>query len=427
MSFNAGGHLPEGHVTPEPEGLGAGEQLMHASRRNPLLLMANLVAQLGFGLLGMTICLPSMPDWTGEFQASQAAVQLTFSGFVAAYGGMQLVYGPLSDRIGRKPVLLIGLSVALVGVLVAAAAPNLATLILGRVLQGAGSAAGMVTGRALVHDLFDGSERTRVMAFIGMAMGVVPPLSTLLGGQLHVHIGWQADFVLMAVLAVVLMVAAWRGLPDRPSSPAAPARGGLRQLVAGYLQLVRQPAFVLYVVMLASTTATFYTFLGGTPLVLKGYGVAPEHLGWYIGVIPIAYVFGNLLTMRLAQQRRGDAYIVGRGQALTLAGLLIVVVLGLADVRHPLALALPLLLLGVGHGLMVPPTLIGTVGLVPALAGSAAAMAGVMQQLLGALGGFVVSLVPNDGQTALGLIMLGWAVMGLAAQLVLYGKVLKRR
>lgn len=399
---------------------------MQAPRRHPLLTMANLVAQLAFGLLGMTICLPSMPDWTGEFQASQAAVQLTFSGFVAAYGGMQLVYGPLSDRIGRKPVLLIGLSVALVGLLVAAAAPNLATLTLGRVLQGAGSAAGMVTGRALVQDLFDGSERTRVMAFIGMAMGVVPPLSTLLGGQLHVHVGWQANFVLMAVLALVLMVAAWRGLPDRPASQATAPRGGLRQLVAGYLQLVRQPAFVLYVAMLASTTATFYTFLGGTPLVLKGYGVAPEHLGWYIGVIPIAYVFGNMLTMRLAQ-RRGDAYIVGRGQVLTLAGLLIVVALGLADVRHPLALALPLLLLGVGHGLMVPPTLIGTVGLVPALAGSAAAMAGVMQQLLGALGGFVVSLVPNEGQTDLGLIMLGWAVMGLAAQLVLYGRVLKRR
>ncbi|HYD77969.1 multidrug effflux MFS transporter [Ramlibacter sp.] len=399
---------------------------MDAPRRHPLLTMANLVAQLAFGLLGMTICLPSMPDWTGEFQASQAAVQLTFSGFVAAYGGMQLVYGPLSDRIGRKPVLLIGLSVALVGLLVAAAAPNLATLTLGRVLQGAGSAAGMVTGRALVQDLFDGSERTRVMAFIGMAMGVVPPLSTLLGGQLHVHVGWQANFVLMAVLALVLMVAAWRGLPDRPASQATAPGGGLRQLVGGYLQLVRQPAFVLYVAMLASTTATFYTFLGGTPLVLKGYGVAPEHLGWYIGVIPIAYVFGNMLTMRLAQ-RRGDAYIVARGQALTLAGLLIVVALGLADVRHPLALALPLLLLGVGHGLMVPPTLIGTVGLVPALAGSAAAMAGVMQQLLGALGGFVVSLVPNEGQTDLGLIMLGWAVMGLAAQLVLYGRVLKRR
>ncbi|WBY01929.1 MFS transporter [Ramlibacter tataouinensis] len=398
---------------------------MHAPGPNPVLLTANLVAQLAFGLLAMTICLPSMQDWTGEFQASEAAVQLTFAGFVAAYGCMQLVYGPLSDRIGRKRVLLIGLSVSLVGLLVAAAAPNLTVLTLGRVLQGAGSAAGMVTGRALVQDLFHGNERTRVMAFIGMAMGVVPPLSTLLGGQLHVQLGWQANFVLMAGVALVLMVAAWRGLPGRPPQAGKPT-GGLRQLLAGYVQLLRQPAFVLYVLLLASTTATFYSFLGGTPLVLKGYGVPPEHLGWYIGVIPVAYIFGNFVTMRLAQ-RRSDAFIVNRGQALTLAGLLIVVALGLAGVRHPLALALPLLLLGIGHGLLVPPTLIGTVGLVPALAGAAAALAGVTQQLLGASGGFVVSLVSHDGQTHLGLVMLGWALLGLTAQLLLYGRVLKRR
>src|SRR5687768_2161594 len=97
-------------------------------RRNPLLHMVILVAQLAFGLLAMTICLPSMQDWPATFGTSQAAVQLTFSGFVAAYGGMQLVYGPMSDRIGRKPVLLIGLAIALVGSMMAALAPDLTVL-----------------------------------------------------------------------------------------------------------------------------------------------------------------------------------------------------------------------------------------------------------------------------------------------------------
>ncbi|WP_332815793.1 MFS transporter [Ramlibacter sp.] len=396
-----------------------------APRRSPLVLMAILVAQLAFGLLAMTICLPSMQDWPATFGASQAAVQLTFSGFVAAYGGMQLVYGPVSDRMGRKPVLLIGLSVALVGSLIAAVAPDLTVLTIGRVLQGAGSAAGMVTGRAMVQDLFEGVERTRAMAFIGMSMGVVPPLSTLVGGQLHVQVGWQANFVLLVLLALVLMVAAWRGLPGR-APQAGTSTGALRQLLAGYVELARQPAFLLHVMLLSSAAATFYTFLGGTPLVLKAYGVPPEQLGWYIGVIPVAYIFGNLITTRLAH-RSSDAFIVGWGQALTIAGLLIVVGLGLAGVRHPLALALPLLLLGVGHGLLVPPTLIGTVGLIPALAGSAAAVAGVSQQMLGAFGGFIVGLVPNEGQTNLGLIMLGWTLMGLGAYLLLHGKVLRRR
>jgi MFS transporter, DHA1 family, multidrug resistance protein len=364
----------------------------------------------------MTICLPSMQDWPATFDASQAGVQLTLSGFIAAYGGLQLVWGPLSDRFGRKPLLLVGLALASAGSVLAAFAPDLAVLTLARVVQGAGSAAGMVIGRAMVQDLFAGPERTRMMAFVGMTMGVCPPLATLVGGHLHVRFGWQANFVLMAVLGTALLVAAWRGLP---AAEPAQKPGGGRQLAAGYARLLREPVFVLHVVMLASTTATFYTFLGGAPIVLKGYGVTPERIGWYIMCIPIAYIFGNLWTSRLVR-RSSDRRIMAMGQGLTLAGLVLVLALGLAGLQAPLALALPLVLLGVGHGLLAPPTLAGTVGLVPALAGSAAAIGGLMQQMSGAFGAFVVGLLPHEGQVNLGALMLAWAVCGLAAQAVLF-------
>ena len=390
-------------------------------------LIAILIAQLAFGLVAMTICLPSMQEWPLIFNASQSSVQLTFSGFVAAYGVLQLVYGPLSDRIGRKPILLAGLMVAGLGSLLAALAPDLGLLTLARVLQGAGSAAGMVVGRAAVQDLFVGPERTRMMAFIGMSMGVCPPLATLVGGQIHVRFGWQANFVLMAVLAVALFVAAWRVLPatTRPVD-SCPRGAGWAELVTGYGRLAREPAFFWYVLIMSAMTATFYTFLGGAPIVLKGYGVTPERIGWYIMSIPVAYIFGNMLTTRLIHQRRGDRFIMTLGQVATLAGLGLVLALGLAGARTPLALALPLVLLGIGHGLVAPPTLAGTVGLVPALAGSAAAVAGLMQQLTGALGGYVVGLVSHDGQVNLALIMLAFAACGLAAQTVLFRFVLRR-
>lgn len=386
--------------------------------------MANLIAQLGFGLLVMTICLPSMQDWPTRFGASQAAVQLTFSGFVAAYGGLQLLYGPLSDRIGRKPVLMAGLVLLLLASVLAAFAPNLGMLTLARVLQGAGSAAGMVVGRAMVQDLFQGPARTRMMAFVGMTMGVVPPTATLVGGQLHVRLGWQANFVLVAVLAVLLLVIAWRGLPARKPADASQVKAW-SELFSGYARLAREPAFLLYVVMLASTTATFYTFLGGAPIVLANYGVTPERMGWYIMSIPLAYIVGNVVTTRLIR-RRSDRFILAWGQVITLSGLLVVLALGVAGVRTPLGLALPLILLGIGHGLLAPPTLSGTVGLIPALAGSAAAVGGLMQQLTGALGGFVVGLVPHQGQVNLASLMLMWAVFGLTAQAVLFRVVLPR-
>jgi DHA1 family bicyclomycin/chloramphenicol resistance-like MFS transporter len=144
-------------------------------------LMVNLVAQIAFGLLAMTICLPSMQEWGQLLGTDQASVQLTFSAFVLTYGCLQLVYGPLSDRHGRKTVLLVGLAMALAGSVVGALSHSLGGLLVARVMQGAGAAAGAVVGRAAVQDLFHGPEKTRVMAFVGMAMGLCPPSLHLMG------------------------------------------------------------------------------------------------------------------------------------------------------------------------------------------------------------------------------------------------------
>jgi MFS transporter, DHA1 family, multidrug resistance protein len=384
-------------------------------------LIVNLVA---FGLLAMAISLPSMQEWPAIFGASQARVQLTFSGFVAAYGGLQLVYGPLSDRLGRKPVLLAGLVLTCLASLMAAVAPDLGTLTAARVLQGAGSAAGMVIGRALIQDLYAGRERTRMMAFVGMTMGLCPPLGTLIGGQIHVRLGWQSNFLLLALVALALLLASWRGLPERTPDPGANTRGW-GELLSGYSRLARMPAFALYVVILSMATATFYTFLSGAPVVLAGYGITPERIGWYITCPPIAYIFGNILTTRLIR-RMGDRSIMMWGQGFTVGGVALVLLLGVAGPQSALSLALPMMFFGLGQGLLVPPALAGTVGLVPALAGSAAAVAGVMQQFTGALGGFVVGLVPHKGSVNLALLMLAWAVCGLAVQVVLHQRLLRR-
>jgi DHA1 family bicyclomycin/chloramphenicol resistance-like MFS transporter len=382
------------------------------------LLVANLLAQLAFGLLAMTICLPSMQEWGAIFQTRQSQVQLTFSGYVLAFGAVQLVYGPLSDRLGRKNVLLAGLALAGLGSVVAALAQDMTTLIAARVLQGAGSAAGMVLGRAMVQDLFRGPERTRVMAYVGMAMGLCPPTATILGGQLHVRWGWQANFVLIAVLALLLFVAAWRGLPDRRPDTEGPLNW-FGAMTASYARLAREGAFGLYVVILAMTTATFYAFLGGAPVVLGSYGVGPEGIGYYIMCIPISYIAGNFLTSHLVH-RTGERLMMGLGQVLTLGGIALMLGLALAGIDTPLALALPLMLLGVGHGFLMPPALAGTVGVVPALAGSAAAVAGVVQQLMGAVGGYVVGWFPHEGAANLGWLMLGFAACAAAAQVLLH-------
>lgn len=381
-------------------------------------LIANLLAQVSFGLLAMTLCLPSMQEWGAIFDTQQADVQLTFSGYVVAYGALQLVYGPLSDRHGRKPILMLGLAVAGLASVMAALASDITTLTVARVLQGAGSAASMVVSRSMVQDLFTGPQRTRVMAYIGMALGMCPPLATLIGGQIHVRLGWQANFVLLAVLALALLLATWFGLP-RVAKPSPGDSHWLRAMLSAYARLLREPRFLLYVAILAATTATFYVFLGGAPIVLKGYGIGPDGIGWFIMAVPLSYILGNFMTSRLIQ-RLGEARVMAWGQALTLTGLVVMLGLGLAGVQTALAVALPLLLLGLGHGLLNPPALAGTVSVLPALAGSAAAVAGLMQQLTGATGGYLVGLVPHEGAVNLGWMMLGFALIAAIAQFFLH-------
>ena len=381
-------------------------------------LIANLLAQISFGLLAMTLCLPSMQEWGTIFDTSQADVQLTFSGYLVAYGVLQLVYGPLSDRHGRKPILMLGLAVAGLASLMAALASDITTLTVARVLQGAGSAASMVVSRSMVQDLFIGPKRTRVMAYIGMALGMCPPLATLIGGQIHVRWGWQVNFVLLAVLALLLLLAAWWGLPRSPQ-PAQSDSHWLHAMLSAYARLARETRFVLYVVILAGSTATFYVFLGGAPIVLKAYGIGPDRIGWFIMAVPLSYILGNFMTSRLIQ-RMGEARVMAWGQVLTLTGLVLMLALGLAGFQNALAVAMPLMLLGFGHGLINPPALAGTVGVLPALAGSAAAVAGLMQQLTGATGGYLVGLVPHEGAVNLGWMMLAFALVAAGAQFFLH-------
>lgn len=375
----------------------------------------NLIAQMAFGLLVMTISLPSMQEWPAQFGASQASVQLTFSAYLLCFGALQLIYGPLSDRYGRRRLLVLGLVMAFCGMVAAALSSRIEALIAARALQGAGCAASMVICRAAVQDLFFGAQRTRMMAFIGMAMGLCPPTATVLGGYLHVHWGWQSNFVLMAVAAVVLMVAAWRYMPEHQmGQPTAPAHW-LRAMGQAYARLARERAFVLNVTVIAAASASFYAFLGGAPAILGTYGIGPEHVGYFIMMTPLSYIAGNYLSTYLVR-RRGEQWMRRTGLNLALAGIVLMLILALAGVRSPFAFSGPLTLLGIGHGLLMPPTLAATVGLIPALAGAAAGASGVSQQVVGALGGYSVGWVSLATPVPLALLMLAFSSVAAWAQ-----------
>lgn len=389
-----------------------------ADRIPPALIVA-LFGQMAYGLIVMTLSLPSLQEWPLIFQAPQSRVQLTFSAYVGTFGLVQLVYGPLSDRYGRKPLLLLGLVIATLGSVLATLAPTLDVLIAARVLQGLGAGAGMVVGRAVVQDLFTGTQRTRMMAFVGMTMGLCPPTASLVGGYLHTHLGWRSNFALSLLLGLVLLYAVWRHLPAVARPASTHARPWWADMPAAYRRLLGDRTFMLYVVMLSTGTAVAHTYFAGAPIVLRQYGVGPEMLGWYIMAVPIPYMIGNALTTRLIH-RLGDWRLMVTGHLLNTTGVLLVLILSLAGLHKPLALALPMMLVGVGHGLMIPPMLSRAVGLIASVAGTAAAFSGSLQQAMGALGGYVVGMAPEAGALPLGLTMAVPSLCGLLALFVIW-------
>ncbi|MGB7180615.1 MAG: multidrug effflux MFS transporter [Burkholderiaceae bacterium] len=390
----------------------AADQLLPAPSRETLII---LLGQIAFGLLAMTICLPSMPSWLDSFNEPQARVQLTFSAYLVGFALTQLIYGPLSDNFGRRRVLVAGLVIGVLGSLAGAMASSLNELIAARALQGAGTCAGMVVGRAIIQDTFAAATRTRVMAFVGVVMGSCPPLGTLIGGQLHVYFGWRSTFIVIAALGIALVVASLMGLaPGRPLS----RRRSLLGMASSYVSLVREPSYLSYCLVAGFASGAFYIFLGMAPTVLGSYGVGPASIGWYILMVPGSYIAGNALTARLAQSVSGK-HLMFVGQALTVTGVVLVWVLALSDFFHPLAVALPLMLLGFGHGLLMPPTLSGLVGVIPALAGAGAALAGMMQQALGAVGSYSAGFVDSSNAAGMAGLMLIFTLIGLAAQIPL--------
>lgn len=380
------------------------------------LLIANLLGSIALGLFAMTVCLPSMAEWSGVFGASQAQVQLSFSAFVIGFGGAQLFYGPLSDIYGRRRVIVFGLSVAVVGSLLAMVSQSLTMLIGARLVQGAGVSAGIVVGRAMVQDFFAGPDKPRVMAYVGMVMGLCPPFATILGGQLHVLFGWRAAFAVAAALALVLAVSNAVLLPraadehhDRPH--------WLKDMLSAYGRVIRVPEFLGLCMILSMCTGSFYVFLAGFPVVLANYGVGPAEVGWYIAIVPLSYIAGNFTTTRLIR-RVPEKRLMYAGQIVTLLGIGLAWLLAVNGIHSALAVTLPLFGLGFGHGLLMPSTLAGTVSVVPALAGAAAAVAGVMQQFFGGFSGYLVGLLDLGDARYLALMLFLFMLMSLFAQIV---------
>ncbi len=376
-----------------------------------VLVLGGLVA---LGPLSVDMYLPALPAIALDLAASYAQVQQSLSTFVLGLAAGQLVSGPLSDRVGRRPVLALGL------ILYAAASGALALVsdvpqLVGlRLLQALGGAAGVVLARAIVRDLYEGIEAARALAFVMLVTGMAPLVAPLIGGYLLLLAGWRAIFWLLAAFGVLILLAARLVLPEtRRRGATTPA------LVSSFLASLADRATLGFMLAGGFAFAGMFAYIAATPFVyIELFGVSPQRYGLLFGLNVIGIMTGSFASARLVSHL-GVRRVLGLGtMVMAIAGLALMIITGL-DVGGLAAIVVALFFYVGMMGLVGANAVAGALDRFPAIAGSVSALLGATQFGFGALAGAVVGLLHDGTAAPMGLVIGTCGIAALAARLLL--------
>jgi len=382
--------------------------------RNTPPHILTLVSIAGVSALTMNIFLPSLPAMARYFHTDYAVMQLALSGYLAGTAVIQLVIGPLSDLLGRRPVMLSCLVLMLIGTLICALAPNITVFMIGRVLQTA-TVAGFVLARAIVRDMVPMEKAASMIGYVTMGTSMVPMVGPTIGGLLNELFGWQSNFALLFGLAAAALALAFADLGEtnRQKAPSFMAQ------FHAWPELFRSGHFWAYTLTATFSSGVFFCFLGGAPYVGSIlYALTPSQLGLLFFFCSAGYVFGNFLSGRYAG-RFGTSAMMISGSVVTLSGIVLAMLLIMMGADTPLAFFGPLSLVGIGNGLSLPSANAGIVSVKPHLAGSASGVGGAITigggAALSVLAGAVLS--EDTGTLPLLSVMFACALLALAATL----------
>jgi DHA1 family bicyclomycin/chloramphenicol resistance-like MFS transporter len=387
----------------------------------PVVIPALLIMASGTAVLSTDLYTPSLPHLQEVFDTDAGRVQLTLTLNLIAYALAQLFYGPLSDRIGRRPVLLIGMVGFALSTALCAMAGSIDELILGRILQGLTACAEAVVGYAVIRELYDEAGAVRILAAYGMAIALAPAVGPIIGGHMHVWFGWRSNFVLLTGIIVVAVALIWRFLPE---TLVTPDRHALRprRMLRGYWTLLRDGPFMTYTLIMSLVFGGLFAIIAEFPfLYIERLGLATEQYGYYYATIIVAFFFGSLVVNRAAG-RLGSDQMLAAGLGLGLLGeiaFVLMLAVGWQDAPFiAVAITASQCLFALGLGLIFATAPVRAFDVCRAGHGYAAAMLGALPMAGSALGTFCVVLL-HDGSAWPAAIIL-FTAMVLAAALYLF-------
>jgi DHA1 family bicyclomycin/chloramphenicol resistance-like MFS transporter len=371
--------------------------------------MLTLVLIAGLGALAMNVFLPSLPGIAKHFNSDYAVAQLAVSGYLAVTGALQLLVGPLSDRYGRRPVLLWSMGIFILATIGTMVAPSMEIFLACRMCQ-ATVASGFALSRAIVRDMVPPEKAASMIGYVTMGMAVVPMIGPMVGGALEALAGWRASFAVLLIFGIVVFALVLTDLGETHRTRSKSLSAQMRS----YPELLNSRRFWGYALTAAFASGAFFAFLGGGPYVATTVlGLSPERMGFYFGFLAAGYLAGNFFSGRYSE-RVGISRMMISGAALASLAMMGSFALFWFGALHPLALFGPTFFVGLGNGLTMPSSNAGLLSARPHLAGSAAGLGGALMIGGGAgLSAFAGSLL-GPGIGALPLVAVMFAASGAA-------------
>ncbi|MGY6412236.1 MAG: multidrug effflux MFS transporter [Alkalilacustris sp.] len=384
--------------------------------------IVTLVLLSGMTALTMNIFLPSLPTMTAWFDTEYRVIQLSVSLYLLVNAVLQVFIGPISDRLGRRPVLLAAMLIFILATLGTLLATSVEMFLLFRMGQ-AVVVAGIVLSRAAVRDMVDEARSASMIGYVTMGMALVPMVGPAIGGLLDEAFGWQASFLVLLGCGLAILALAWADMGETARTRPA----SLRAQFAQYPELLTSRRFWGYCAAAGFASGAFFAYLGGASFVGSTvYGLSPSRLGLFFGAPALGYAIGNFFSGRFSV-RMGVNRMVLWGCVLSLFGLSLMTVLTLLEMDGPAVFFGLFIFVAVGNGMSLPNATAGMLSVRPRLAGTAAGLGGAITigigAALSALAGAL--LVPGSGALPLVLIMWVTAVLGLVS--ILYVIARERR
>lgn len=390
----------------------------NAASHWPLVICLGLVAALA--PLSIDMYLPSFPAMGAELGASAAQIQLTLSGYMIGFTLGQLGYGPLSDRFGRKYVLLSGITLYVAMTILCATAGDVESLTVYRFFQAIGGGAGTVLSRAIVRDSYSGARMAKVMSLMLTIILFAPMIAPVIGGYVLIWFGWRAVFWTLVIFGVLAICVVLFGIRES-LPPGRRSKPGLGPLLRGYAAVLTHREAIGYILTGGITFGALFAFLSGAPFVfIEFYGVAPEHLGFIFTLNVLGVMAGGWINSKLVMTE-GVFQMLSVGVWLLFAGAVALFALIATNVGGVWGVIVGIVFFTLPLNLINANAAAGALEFFPDNAGTASAVVGAVRYGCGAVSGVCVGLL-YDG-TAMPM---GWVVLGCSALSVVFLTVLLR-